>query len=84
MKKTAEEIKKRIAEILAEVSMCWSEIPKGIFDSTNAVKLLNEVFVLMEEYRTQSELPSTDPNEDKENDSDYSNEKEDNFKRAWK
>ena len=84
MKKTAEEIKKRIAEILGEVSLCWSEIPKGIFDSKNAVKLLNEVYALMEEYRTQSELPSTDPNEDKENDSDYSNEKEDNFKRAWK
>jgi hypothetical protein len=51
--KSVEEIKKRIAEILAEVSMCWSEIPKGIFDSTKAVELLNEVYALMEIYRSQ-------------------------------
>ena len=59
MKKTAEEIKTRVGEILGEVSMCWSETPKGVFQSSKAVDLLTEVFALMEEYRSQaSQVPS--------------------------
>ena len=33
----------RIAEILGEASMAWSETPKGIFNSTKVVELLDEI-----------------------------------------
>lgn len=57
--KTVEEIKTRIGEILGEVSMRWGETLKGVFQSNKATELLDEVLVLMEEYRSQhSELPS--------------------------
>ena len=48
--------KSRIYEIIGEASMCWSDTPKGIFDSTRAKKLGDEIvkdFVSMEDERTE-------------------------------
>lgn len=36
-------IKQRIAEIVGEASMCWSEIPIGTFNSEKAKELVNEI-----------------------------------------
>ena len=40
---TLEKLKEIVFQNLGEVSVCWSEIPKGIFDSTKAEKLGNEI-----------------------------------------
>jgi len=40
---TEEKLKKIIFQNLGQASMCWSEIPKGVFDSTKAEKLGNEI-----------------------------------------
>ena len=36
-------LKTKVFEALGEVSMCWSETPKGVFDSTNAERIGNEL-----------------------------------------
>lgn len=64
------DIKNRIAEIIGEASMCWSETPTGVFDSVRASQLTDELFslinsnetVIME--KTNEELAETygDPN----------------------
>jgi len=36
------EIEKIIGEAIGEGSMCWSETPKGIFDSVNASRIVEE------------------------------------------
>ena len=36
------EINKIIGEAIGEGSMCWSETPKGIFDSENASRIVEE------------------------------------------
>lgn len=33
----------KVAELIGEASMCWSETPKGIFDSTRASKIVDEI-----------------------------------------
>lgn len=35
--------RERIGEIIGEASMCWSETPKGIFQSDKALKLVDEL-----------------------------------------
>ena len=40
---TAEKLKEIIFQNLGAASMCWSEIPKGVFDSTKAEKLGYEI-----------------------------------------
>ena len=35
---------------LGRASMCWSEIPKGVFDSTTAAELGKEIMDAIEEY----------------------------------
>lgn len=40
---TAEKLKEIIFINLGAASMCWSEIPKGVFDSTRAEQLGNEI-----------------------------------------
>ncbi len=40
--KTLEEI---IGQAIGEASMCWSEIPKGIFDSSNASRITKETIL---------------------------------------
>ncbi len=36
---------------LGEASMCWSETPRGVFDSTNANRIGEELIKYIEEYR---------------------------------
>lgn len=49
-------LRTKVFETLGTVSMCWSETPKGIFDSTLAEKLGNELMGFIEEYASQSTL----------------------------
>lgn len=37
------ELRDKIFVALGEVSMCWSEIPKGIFDSNDAIRIGEEL-----------------------------------------
>lgn len=43
-------LKTKVFEALGEVSMCWSETPKGIFDSTNAERIGNELIKEIDSY----------------------------------
>lgn len=36
-------VKEVLGVAFGEVSMCWSETPKGVFDSSRAETILNEV-----------------------------------------
>lgn len=45
MTKTINEI---IGEALGEASMCWSEIPKGVFDSNRATRIMKRTVALIE------------------------------------
>ena len=38
-----EQLKTKVFESLGEASMCWSETPKGVFDSNNAERIGNEL-----------------------------------------
>lgn len=51
-----ENIKQRIAEIIGEASMCWSEIPTGEFNSNRASELVDEIMTHIP-YTNQAELP---------------------------
>lgn len=35
--------KELVGECIGEASMCWSETPKGVFDSTRAEALMNKI-----------------------------------------
>lgn len=37
-------IREKIGMALGEASMCWSEIPSGVFDSTRAVGICNKLY----------------------------------------
>lgn len=56
--KTAEELKKIVFEALGEASMCWSETPKGVFESTRAEEIGNRVMEAIKEYTSHPTLPS--------------------------
>ncbi len=43
-----ENIKQRIAEIIGEASMCWSENPTGVFNSQKANELVEEIMAHIE------------------------------------
>jgi len=43
-------IKEKIFLALGEVSVCWSEIPNGIFDSTKAVQIGETLYNDIEKY----------------------------------
>lgn len=43
-----EALRERIAEIIGEASMLWSETPKGVFNSKKAIELINEVMTHIE------------------------------------
>ena len=45
------EIESRIGEIIGEASMCWSETPTSVFESTHANKLVAELTTLVEDVR---------------------------------
>lgn len=36
-------LENKVFEALGEVSMCWSETPKGVFDSSNAERIGSEL-----------------------------------------
>lgn len=38
------DIRNTIFKNIGAASMCWSEVPKGIFNSTRAEELANEIF----------------------------------------
>lgn len=38
--------KQKIYELLGEVSMCWTELPKGIFRSERVLEIANEIDAL--------------------------------------
>lgn len=51
-----ENIKQRVAEIIGEASMLWSETPKGIFNSEKAEELVEEImghiqYPILEEHK---------------------------------
>ena len=43
-----EAIRQRVGEIIGEASMCWSETPKGVFNSDKAIKLVDEIMAHIE------------------------------------
>jgi len=42
---------------LGQASMCWSEIPKGVFDSTKAAELGKEIMDAVEKYIEEAKEP---------------------------
>jgi len=38
-----EELRTKLGEAIGEVSMCWSETPKGVFDSERASKIVDRL-----------------------------------------
>lgn len=42
-KKKLEEFEEVVGQAIGEASMCWSETPKGVFESDNACKILEKV-----------------------------------------
>lgn len=43
-----EATRERIFQIIGEASMCWSETPKGVFNSDKAHELANEIMTHIE------------------------------------
>jgi hypothetical protein len=57
---TKDKLEELIYISLGRASMCWSEIPKGVFDSTRAAELGREILKAVEEY-TKDEAGWSDP-----------------------
>lgn len=38
--------KQKLCELLGEVSMCWTEIPKGVFKSERVMEIADEIDAL--------------------------------------
>ena len=54
-----EQLQKIVFEALGEVSMCWSETPQGVFESTRANEIGNRIMKAFDEYSLPSpSLPS--------------------------
>lgn len=60
-----EATRERIGEIIGEASMCWSETPKGIFNSDRAKELVDEVMCHIEYPLNHPEDKNTDFIEEK-------------------
>lgn len=43
-------IESLVFQALGEASMCWSETPKGVFDSVNAKRIGNELVQAIKEW----------------------------------
>ena len=43
----SEELSKRVLTAFGEVSMCWSEIPSGVFDSEKASEIAKELITFI-------------------------------------
>lgn len=63
-----EQLQKIVFEALGEASMCWSEIPQGVFESTRALEIGNRIMKAFDEYRS---LPSPSLPSDEEIDKIY-------------
>lgn len=46
--------REELGEIIGEASMCWKEIPTGVFDSDRAVKLIDRLESLLSEERNKA------------------------------
>jgi len=53
---TKPSIKELIFQNIGEASMCWSEIPSGIFDSSRAEKLGDEIYEAYKKLRLELEF----------------------------
>ena len=42
------ELKEIIGQVIGEASMLWSEIPKGVFESTKACELIDRTVALID------------------------------------
>ena len=51
-----EELRELVYINLGRASMCWSEIPKGVFDSTKAAKLGKEIMEAIDEYVEEEDI----------------------------
>jgi hypothetical protein len=49
-RKQSDEISRRVFEALGEASMCWSETPTGIFDSTHAKTVGDNLVAFIESH----------------------------------
>jgi hypothetical protein len=58
---TREKLSELIFISLGRASMCWSELPRGTFDSTTAVQLGEEILKAIEEYIERQEAGWGDP-----------------------
>ena len=38
-----DDLRKKLGEAIGEASMCWSETPKGVFDSERASKIVDKL-----------------------------------------
>ena len=46
-----EKIKEEIGIAIGEASMCWDEVPTGIFDASRAGKIVDRLFAMIAEKR---------------------------------
>ena len=42
-------LSEKVHQAIGEASMCWSEIPKGVFNSTRAIEIADELIEAIEE-----------------------------------
>jgi hypothetical protein len=55
-----EDYKRKIGEAIGEASMCWSETPRGIFNSERAGKIVDELVKIIEKEKEKSYLLGKD------------------------
>ncbi len=46
--------KEAVGQAIGEASMCWSETPKGVFDSTRASNIVDEILNYLDELSIES------------------------------
>ena len=51
-----DKLKEVVFQGLGEASMCWSETPKGVFDSTNAKRIGDEIMQAIEEEMSEKTI----------------------------
>lgn len=49
-----EDLRDIVFQAMGRVSMCWSETPKGTFDSEQSVKIANEVMAAIEKHEREA------------------------------
>lgn len=54
-----EELKEKVFQSLGQASMCWSETPKGVFESDRAVQIGDELMTYIIEFANPSYLVKT-------------------------